>query len=92
MEQCETLSATLNFFAAVAVSHEVVPIEGYVPRGQTTVADAYLAVLVSRYVERLVAELAALTRQLRGQLARHAAHRLLVLDQQHGLNPGRHGG
>ncbi|MBS0395309.1 MAG: 5-oxoprolinase, partial [Proteobacteria bacterium] len=55
-------------FAAVAASHEVVPIEGYVPRGQTTVADAYLAVLVDRYRERLASDLAALGAGIRVEL------------------------
>ena len=45
-------------FEAVAVSHQVAPLEGLVPRGQTTVADAYLAILVGRYVATLAAELA----------------------------------
>jgi 5-oxoprolinase (ATP-hydrolysing) len=47
-------------FTAVAVSHEVAPLEGLVPRGQTTTADAYLAVLVGQYVAALAEELAAL--------------------------------
>ncbi|HXQ64155.1 MAG TPA: hydantoinase B/oxoprolinase family protein [Steroidobacteraceae bacterium] len=55
-------------FAAVAVSHEVAPLEGLVPRGQTTVADAYLAVLVGHYVTTLAAELAALSSGTRLEL------------------------
>ncbi len=58
-QACARLARAAGF-AAVSVSHEVVPIEGYVARGQTTVADAYLAVLVGRYVARLVTELAEL--------------------------------
>ena len=46
-------------FTAIAVSHEVAPLEGLVPRGQTTVADAYLAVLVGRYIAMLADELGA---------------------------------
>ena len=55
-------------FSAVAVSHEVSPTEGYIARGQTTAADAYLAVLVSRYIARLVADLAELGANIRLEL------------------------
>jgi 5-oxoprolinase (ATP-hydrolysing) len=55
-------------FAAVAVSHEVVPIQGLVPRGHTTVADAYLAVLIGRYVARLLADLESLGPDIRVEL------------------------
>jgi 5-oxoprolinase (ATP-hydrolysing) len=47
-------------FTAVAASHAVTAIEGYVARGQTTVAEAYLAVLITRYVATLTADLASL--------------------------------
>jgi 5-oxoprolinase (ATP-hydrolysing) len=47
-------------FAAVAVSHEVAPLERLVPRGQTTVADAYLATVIAGYVGGLAGELATL--------------------------------
>jgi len=55
-------------FSAVAVSHEVSPTQGYIARGQTTAADAYLAVLVGRYIARLVADLATLGTGIRLQL------------------------
>jgi 5-oxoprolinase (ATP-hydrolysing) len=55
-------------FSAVSMSHEVSPIQGYVARGQTTAAAAYLAVVVGRYVAGLVADLAALGPQIRVQL------------------------
>ncbi len=55
-------------FGAVAASHEVAAIEGLVPRGQTTVADAYLAILVERYVSTLVAALARLGPNIRLEL------------------------
>jgi 5-oxoprolinase (ATP-hydrolysing) len=55
-------------FAAVAVSHEVAPLEGFVPRGQTTVADAYLATLVRGYAATLAEELAALDPAVRLEL------------------------
>ena len=55
-------------FAAIAVSHDVAPLEGLVPRGQTTVADAYLATLVSGYVATLAGELAGLDASVRLEL------------------------
>jgi len=61
------IARTLRF-GAVAVSHEVSPTEGYVSRGQTTAADAYLAVLVGRYIARLVADLAELGPNIRVEL------------------------
>ncbi len=55
-------------FAAVAVSHEVAPLEGLVPRGHTTVADAYLATLVRGYAATLAAALAGLDPAVRLEL------------------------
>jgi 5-oxoprolinase (ATP-hydrolysing) len=55
-------------FVAVAASHEVTPIEGYIARGHTTVAEAYLAVLVTRYVATLAAELATLGAGIRVEM------------------------
>ncbi|MFQ5346819.1 MAG: hydantoinase/oxoprolinase N-terminal domain-containing protein, partial [Rhodothalassiaceae bacterium] len=40
-------------FAQVSASHEVSPLARLVPRGQTTVADAYLSPVLRRYVERV---------------------------------------
>ncbi len=40
-------------FAQVSVSHEVSPLAKLVPRGQTTVADAYLSPVLRRYVARV---------------------------------------
>jgi 5-oxoprolinase (ATP-hydrolysing) len=40
-------------FAQVSVSHEVSPLARIVPRGETTVADAYLSPVLGRYVGRL---------------------------------------
>ena len=40
-------------FAQVSVSHEVSPLPRIVPRGDTTVADAYLSPVLDRYVGRL---------------------------------------
>jgi 5-oxoprolinase (ATP-hydrolysing) len=40
-------------FAQVSVSHEVSPLARIVPRGETTVADAYLSPVLERYVTQL---------------------------------------
>jgi 5-oxoprolinase (ATP-hydrolysing) len=44
-------------FAQVSVSHEVAPLIKLVPRGDTTVVDAYLSPVLRRYVERVAAGL-----------------------------------
>jgi 5-oxoprolinase (ATP-hydrolysing) len=44
-------------FRQVSVSHEVSPLARIVPRGETTVADAYLSPVLRRYVEQLRAPL-----------------------------------
>jgi 5-oxoprolinase (ATP-hydrolysing) len=44
-------------FTQVSVSHEVSPLARIVPRGETTVADAYLSPVLGRYVEQLRAPL-----------------------------------
>jgi 5-oxoprolinase (ATP-hydrolysing) len=46
-------------FAQVSVSHEVAPLIRYVPRGDTTVVDAYLSPVLARYVAGLRASLPA---------------------------------
>ena len=45
-------------FLQVSVSHEVSPLLRLVPRGDTTVVDAYLSPILRRYVDRVAAELA----------------------------------
>ncbi len=55
-------------FEAVAASHEVTPVEGYIARGHTTAAEAYLAVLITRYVATLTTQLAALGPGIRVEL------------------------
>jgi 5-oxoprolinase (ATP-hydrolysing) len=45
-------------FAQVSASHEVSPLLRLVPRGDTTVADAYLSPILRRYVDRVASELA----------------------------------
>src|SRR5690242_12842789 len=44
-------------FEQVSVSHEVSPLMKIVPRGDTTVVDAYLSPILRRYVDRVAAEL-----------------------------------
>ncbi|BAQ17011.1 hydantoinase B/oxoprolinase family protein [Methyloceanibacter caenitepidi] len=46
-------------FAQVSVSHEVSPLVKFVGRGDTTVVDAYLSPLLSRYVDRVASALSA---------------------------------
>jgi 5-oxoprolinase (ATP-hydrolysing) len=45
-------------FGQISVSHRVSPLLKLVPRGDTTVADAYLSPVLRRYVDRLAADLA----------------------------------
>ena len=44
-------------FAQVSASHDVSPLLRLVPRGDTTVVDAYLSPILRRYVDQLAAEL-----------------------------------
>ncbi|GAA4672267.1 hydantoinase B/oxoprolinase family protein [Streptomyces youssoufiensis] len=44
-------------FAQVSCSHEVSPLMKLVPRGDTTVVDAYLSPILRRYVEEVAGEL-----------------------------------
>ncbi len=46
-------------FSQVSVSHEVSPLIRLIPRGDTTVVDAYLSPVLSRYTDTLRAELPA---------------------------------
>jgi len=46
-------------FAQVSVSHEVSPLVKLVGRGDTTVVDAYLSPILSRYVQQVAGELGA---------------------------------
>jgi 5-oxoprolinase (ATP-hydrolysing) len=53
-----TLARELNF-PQVSVSHEVSPLIKLIGRGDTTVVDAYLSPILSRYVARVAGELGA---------------------------------
>ncbi|MGH1503315.1 MAG: hydantoinase B/oxoprolinase family protein [Acidimicrobiales bacterium] len=46
-------------FAQVSVSHRVSPLMKFVPRGDTTVVDAYLSPVLRRYVDQVQAHLTA---------------------------------
>lgn len=63
-------------FTQVSCSHEVSPLIKLVPRGDTTVVDAYLSPILRRYVEEVAGELAGIRlmfMQSNGGL-REAAH------------------
>ena len=49
-------------YTQVSVSHQVSPLMKFVPRGDTTVVDAYLSPILRRYVEQVEAELDGLER------------------------------
>ncbi|HRP87018.1 MAG TPA: hydantoinase/oxoprolinase family protein, partial [Gammaproteobacteria bacterium] len=70
-EQAAARLAREAGFMQVSVSHEVSPLARIVPRGATTVADAYLSPVLGRYVA-----------QLRGPLRRQ---RLLFMQSNGGL-------
>jgi 5-oxoprolinase (ATP-hydrolysing) len=46
-------------FTQISVSHETVPLMRYVSRGDTTVADAYLSPVLSRYASRIAQAIGA---------------------------------
>ncbi|WP_353645429.1 hydantoinase B/oxoprolinase family protein [Mesorhizobium sp. WSM2239] len=60
-------------FGQVSVSHEVSPLVKLVGRGDTTVVDAYLSPILSRYVSRVAGELGIETE--RAEPASATAHR-----------------
>jgi 5-oxoprolinase (ATP-hydrolysing) len=47
-------------FTRVSCSHEVSPLVKLVPRGDTTVVDAYLSPILKRYVDQVASELAGI--------------------------------
>jgi len=55
-------------FEAVVASHEVAPIEGYIPRGQTAVAEAFLSRRIQHYIATLTRELSTLSASTRIEL------------------------
>ncbi|CAK0743641.1 5-oxoprolinase (ATP-hydrolysing) [uncultured Gammaproteobacteria bacterium] len=73
-------------FDQVSVSHRVSPLMKVVPRGGTTVVDAYLTPILRRYVDRVAGELGG------GELGdgNPAATRLLFMQSNGGLADARH--
>jgi 5-oxoprolinase (ATP-hydrolysing) len=56
--ELETLVSSIGF-RQISVSHKVSPLAKLVGRGDTTVVDAYLSPILSRYVEQVASELGA---------------------------------
>jgi 5-oxoprolinase (ATP-hydrolysing) len=54
--EAETLARGIGF-TQISVSHRVSPLMKLVPRGDTTVVDAYLSPILRRYVERVAREM-----------------------------------
>ncbi len=63
-------------FAQVSCSHEVSPLMKLVPRGDTTVVDAYLSPILGRYVDEIAAQLPGI--------------RLMFLQSNGGLREAEH--
>ncbi|MFE5796089.1 hydantoinase B/oxoprolinase family protein [Streptomyces sp. NPDC056503] len=75
-EQRVAAAARAAGFTQVSCSHEVSPLIKLIPRGDTTVVDAYLSPVLRRYVDEVAAELAGIRlmfMQSNGGL-REAAH------------------
>ncbi len=53
-------------FAQVSVSHQVSPLMKLIPRGDTTVVDAYLSPVLRRYVDRVAGDLGPAARERGG--------------------------
>jgi 5-oxoprolinase (ATP-hydrolysing) len=56
-EQAAARIATELGFTQVSASHEVSPLMKLVPRGDTTVVDAYLSPILRRYVDQVAAQM-----------------------------------
>ena len=54
--EAESLCRRLGF-TQISVSHRVSPLMKLIPRGDTTVVDAYLSPILRRYVERVAAQM-----------------------------------
>ncbi len=76
--QAATLARKIGF-SQVSVSHEISPLIRIVPRGDTTVADAYLSPVVRRYVHGLSNALSGLDQS-----------RLLFMASSGGLRTAEH--
>ncbi|MGM0386450.1 MAG: hydantoinase/oxoprolinase family protein, partial [Actinomycetota bacterium] len=69
------LARTLGF-RQISLSHEVSPLAKVIPRGDTTVVDAYLSPILRRYVDQVAEELPGV--------------RLLFMQSSGGLTEARH--
>jgi len=58
--------ATETGFKHISVSHKVSPLMKLVPRGDTTVADAYLSPILRRYIQKVQAALRSLEKKAGG--------------------------
>ena len=56
-EQAAAAMAREIGFTQVSASHEVSPLMKFVPRGDTTVVDAYLSPILRRYVDQVAAQM-----------------------------------
>ena len=75
-------SAARSGFAQISVSHEVSPLVKLVGRGDTTVVDAYLSPILSRYVQQVAGELGAVpTLPLAGKMSGGGRPRALDLSE-----------
>jgi 5-oxoprolinase (ATP-hydrolysing) len=57
--QAEEIAADIGF-TQISVSHKISPLMKFVGRGDTTVVDAYLTPILSRYVEQVASEMGGL--------------------------------
>ncbi|GMQ96917.1 MAG: hydantoinase B/oxoprolinase family protein [Gammaproteobacteria bacterium] len=56
-ELCAALIAKETGFTQISVSHQTSPLMKLVPRGDTTIADAYLTPILRRYIDGVASEL-----------------------------------
>jgi 5-oxoprolinase (ATP-hydrolysing) len=78
------LARTLGF-AQVSVSHEVSPLIKIVGRGDTTVADAYLSPILSRYVAKVAGALESPSTRARGEGRGEGRPQVLFMASSGGL-------
>ncbi len=57
--QAEKIAADIGF-SQISISHKISPLMKFVGRGDTTVVDAYLTPILSRYVEQVASEMGGL--------------------------------
>src|SRR5690606_41689706 len=61
-------------FTQISVSHEVSPLIRFVPRGDTTVVDAYLSPVLRRYVQQVADAMPGVTLQDRKSTRLNSSH------------------